>query len=122
MPENILKATTSVGKGRTRFSAGVKNDVDNNNGSSRNNKRTTIQLTFRSHRLSSCHSLKDFLPRRPPFFPNSDPDEEDALLPLTLPPAAAGSEAAIEGGNSASKSFGCDQNNAVDGNAEICHS
>ena len=46
--------------------------------------RRVIQ-TLRSQRLSSCHSLKDFLPRLPPFLPDSeDADERDAP-PLSLP-------------------------------------
>lgn len=35
--------------------------------------------------MSSCHSLKDFLPRLPPFLPDSEDVDEKDVPPLPLP-------------------------------------
>lgn len=64
----------------------VKISTDNKTPAASPNKRVARRViqTLRSQRLSSCHSLKDFLPRLPPFLPDpEDIDERDA--PLSLP-------------------------------------
>lgn len=53
-----------------------------------------VGITLRSQRLSSCHSLKDFLPLllRPPFLPDSELlDDEDDSDDVTVEEAASDS-------------------------------